>query len=162
MNDLDRRVPWERPTTAFLLAQIGAHAATRFAQRIAGLDLTPPQAGLLRLVGVQPGQSQQVIARRLGTPPSRLVLLIDDLEGRGLVERRRNPDDRRHHALYLTDKGTAFMRNELGPAGAAHDDDICAGLTGAEREKLHDLLTRITAQQELTEGVHPGYRQLGP
>jgi hypothetical protein len=54
------------------------------------------------------------------------------------------------------------MRNELGPAGAAHDDDICAALTGAERDKLHDLLTRITAQQELTEGVHPGYQQLGP
>ena len=45
--------------SAFLLAQVGAHAAQRFTERIGELDLTPAQVGLLRLVASRPGQSQQ-------------------------------------------------------------------------------------------------------
>ena len=150
-----------RPGNAFLLAQIGAHAAARFAERIKALDLTPAQAGVLRLTAWQPGRSQQEIARTLGTPPSRLVLLIDGLEERGLVERRRNPDDRRHYALYLTDAGSRFM-GRLAEAGSAHEEDISAGLDADERAQLGELLSRIAVRQGLTAGVHPGYRQLGP
>lgn len=148
-----------RPGNAFLLAQIGAHAAARFAARIKALDLTPAQAGLLRLIAWEPGQSQQAIAGQLGTPPSRLVLLVDGLEERGLVERRRNPEDRRHYALYLTDAGGRFMREELAPVGAGHEDEICAGLAPEERAQLHDLLKRIAERQGLIPGVHPGYRE---
>jgi DNA-binding MarR family transcriptional regulator len=146
-----------RTGSAFLLAQLGAHAAARFADRIAGLDLTPAQAGLLRLIAREPGQSQQAIAGQLGTPASRLVLLVDELEERGLIERRRNPGDRRHHALYLTPAGGEFMK-ELGQVGAAHEDDICAALDPAERQDLNRLLRRVADQQGLTPGVHPGYR----
>lgn len=160
MNESEAGVPRHRTGNAFLLAQIGAHAAARFAQRIAELDLTPPQAGLLRLVARQPGQSQQVLAQQLRTPASRLVPLCDRLEERGLIERRRNPEDRRHYALYLTAEGGRFMKAALGPAGIAHEDDICAALTPAERDQLHDLLSRIGEQQGLTPGVHPGYQQL--
>jgi DNA-binding MarR family transcriptional regulator len=151
-------VPPRRTGSAFLLAQLGAHAANRFAQRISELDLTPPQAGLLRLIAWNPGQSQQAIARQLGTPPSRLVLLVDGLEKRGLLERRRDPADRRHYALYLTGEGTEFMK-ELGRLGAAHEDDMTDGLTAGEREILNDLLSRLAARQGLTTGVHPGYRR---
>jgi DNA-binding MarR family transcriptional regulator len=155
------RPPPRRPGNAFLLAQLGSHAAGRFAERVRALGLTPAQAGLLRLIAWQPGQSQQQLARTLGTPPSRLVLLIDGLEERGLVERRRNPDDRRHHAVHLTGAGTAFM-DQLASAGAAHEDDICAGLEPAQRGQLRELLELIAARQGLTAGVHPGYRQAGP
>jgi DNA-binding MarR family transcriptional regulator len=150
--------PPRRPGNAFLLAQVGAHAAARFAERIKVLDLTPAQAGVLRLIAWQPGQSQQAVARTIGTPPSRLVLLIDSLEERGLIERRQNPEDRRHHALHLTDPGADFM-GRLAAVGAAHEDDISAGLDADERAQLHDLLERMAARQGLTAGVHPGYHQ---
>jgi DNA-binding MarR family transcriptional regulator len=136
---------------------LGAHAANRFTERIKALDLTPAQAGVLRLIAWQPGQSQQTIAHTLGTPPSRLVLLIDSLEERTLVERRQNPEDRRHHALFLTDSGADFM-GLLATVGTAHEDDICAGLDSDERAQLHRLLERLAARQGLTRGVHPGYR----
>jgi DNA-binding MarR family transcriptional regulator len=160
MNESERAAVGRRPGNSFLLAQIGAHAAAAFAKRIADLDLTPAQAGLLRLIATQPGQSQQVLARELRTPPSRLVLLVDHLEGRGMIERRRNPDDRRNHALYLTPEGGQFLMTKLGPIGMAHEDDICAALTAAEREQLGGLLGRIAEQQGLVPGVHPGYQQL--
>jgi DNA-binding MarR family transcriptional regulator len=161
MNELERGPAGPRTLNSFLLTQIGAHAAAGFAKRIADLDLTPAQAGLLRLVATQPGQSQQELAGQLRTPPSRLVLLVDQLEERGLIERRRNPDDRRHYALFLTAEGGRFLRTELGPVGAAHEDDICAALSAAERGQLAGLLGRIAEQQGLIPGVHPGYQQLG-
>ncbi len=151
-------VPPRRTGSAFLLAQLGAHAAAQFAQRISQLDLTPAQAGLLRLIAWKPGQSQQAIARQLGTPASRLVPLVDGLEERGLIERRRDPADRRYYALYLTGDGTAFMK-ELGRLGAAHEDAMTEGLTPDERVVLNDLLSRLAARQDLATGVHPGYRR---
>ena len=54
----------KHPDTAFLLAQLGAYAAERFGERAAALDFTRPQAGLLRLISREPGQSQQAVARR--------------------------------------------------------------------------------------------------
>jgi DNA-binding MarR family transcriptional regulator len=149
--------PGRGPGNSFLLAQLGAHAGQRFAQRISELSLTPAQAGLLRLVAWSPGQSQQAIARQLGTPPSRLVLLVDGLEERGLIERRRNPGDRRHHALYLTEDGVRFMA-ELGRIGGAHEADLMTGLSPQEQDVLHGLLTRLAETQGLAVGVHPGYR----
>jgi DNA-binding MarR family transcriptional regulator len=153
-----RSQPKSPSGNAFLLAQLGAHAAARFAERIAELDLTPAQAGLLRLIARSPGQSQQAFAAQLGTPPSRLVLLVDALEQRGLLERRRNSDDRRHYALHLTADGTRFM-TQLGRLARAHEDDICTGLSADERAQLHDLLERLATRQGLAPGIHPGYRE---
>jgi DNA-binding MarR family transcriptional regulator len=145
---------------AFLLSQLGAHATALFSERIASLDLVPPQVGFLRLVGGEPGSSQQAIAGRLGIAPSRLVPLIDDMEERGLVERRRDPQDRRNHALYLTAEGGRLM-GQLSQVAFAHEDAVCAGLDPKERQQLGALLERVAANQGLSPGVHPGYRHVG-
>jgi DNA-binding MarR family transcriptional regulator len=152
--------PQRRPDgVGFLLAQVGGHAARRFAARVSTLDLTPPQAGLLRAIARQPGQTQQSYAAHLGVPPSRFVTLVDSLEGRGSIERRRRPDDRRAYGLHLTADGEALMR-DIGRVSRAHEDDLCQGLTDSERNTLRELLARIADAQGLTPGVHPGYRDL--
>jgi DNA-binding MarR family transcriptional regulator len=147
------------PGAAFLLAAVGAYATCRFTERVAALDLTPPQVGLLRAIAAQPGQSQQAMAQLLGTPPSRLVSLVDGLADRGLVERRRNPADRRLHALHLTADGEAML-GRIAQVGQEHDDAICRSLDGVERAQLRAMLTRIAEDQGLQPGVHPGYRNL--
>ncbi|WP_344862228.1 MarR family transcriptional regulator [Amycolatopsis ultiminotia] len=151
----------EPPPTgsAFLLAQLGAHATRRFTERIAELDLTPPQTGLLRVIARRPGESQQVLAAELGTPPTRLVALVDGLEQRGLIERRRNPQDRRLYAVHLSDKGRETMR-ALAKVGAAHEEELTSALSTEERMVLHGLLGRIAETHGLSQGVHPGYRDL--
>jgi DNA-binding MarR family transcriptional regulator len=151
--------PVPRIGAAFLLAQLGAHAAQLFAQRIAELDLTPAQAGLLRLLASTPGRSQRELADDLGMPASRFVPFADKLEERGLIERRRNTSDRRLYALHLTDQGLGLLA-ELRKAGAAHEQEICQALSPDEHHQLIDLLSRIAEQQQLTPGVHPGYRSL--
>jgi DNA-binding MarR family transcriptional regulator len=146
-----------RGGVAFLLSQLGAHAAARFAHRIAELDLTPAQAGLLRTINTEPGQTQQSFAKLLGVPPSRFVLMVDALEERGIVERRRNTEDRRAYGLYLTAAGEALFA-DLRRVARAHEDDICRTLSTSERQTLRELLSRVAAEQGLTPGVHPGYR----
>jgi DNA-binding MarR family transcriptional regulator len=147
-------------TTAFLLAQVGAHAASRFASMLGDVELTPPHAGILRAVAAGSGISQQALAALLGMVPSRLVALLDELEAKGLVERRDNAEDRRVYALHLTEKGARMMA-ELGRIARAHDEAVCAALDVKEREQLAGLLKRIADDQKLTPGVHPGFRRIG-
>ncbi|MFD8141957.1 MarR family winged helix-turn-helix transcriptional regulator [Streptomyces sp. NPDC059708] len=145
---------------AFLLAQIGAHAAGRFAERVAALGLTPADVGLLRMIAGRPGRSQRALAEDLGVVPSRVVRLIDDLEGKGLVERRRSAEDRRNHELHLTAEGGRTL-GEVSRAATAHEDALLAALDPEQRGQLLALLGRVAAEQELTPGVHPGYRARG-
>jgi len=145
---------------AFLLAQLGAHAATQFAEKLKVMDLTPPDAGILRLLRVAAGLSQQELAGRLGIHPSRLVALLDSLEKRGFVERRPNPDDRRLYSLHLTNTGVEALER-IGKIGREHQDVLLMALNKEEREALSAMLLKVADQQGLTRGVHPGYERLG-
>lgn len=145
---------------AFLLAQLGAHAAGRFGERVGALGLAPPDVGLLRMIAAAPGRSQRSLAADLGVVPSRVVALIDALERKGLVERRRSTEDRRNYELYVSEDGRRALAG-VRELATAHEDDLLAALDGAERTLLAGLLARVAAQQGLTPGVHPGYRALG-
>lgn len=146
-----------RRTAAFLLAQLGAHAASRFAARLAVLDLIPAHAGLFRMLASVPGLTQRELATALDTLPSRIVLLLDTLEARGLVERRQHDTDRRRHALHLTAAGDA-LATEVGRIARAHQAALLQALSDEEQDVLAALLQRIADQQQLIRNVHPGYR----
>lgn len=146
---------------AFLLAQVGGHAASQFAERLAGMRLTPPDSGILRLLHVEAGISQQELSGKLGIHPSRLVAILDGLERRGFVQRKPNQGDRRQYALYLSDEGRQAL-DQIGEIGRQHQEALCAGLTDTERDTLAELLQKISGQQGLTPGVHPGYRRMRP
>lgn len=145
---------------AFLLAQVGAHAASRFAEHLKPLHLSPQDAGVLRLLRMSSGISQQELAGRMRVHPSRLVAILDGLERQKLVERQVNAQDRRLYSLHLTKTG-AEMLERIGKAAREHQDALLAALTTAERGTLAELLLRIADEQGLTRGVHPGYQRLG-
>jgi len=150
----------EKGQPAFLLAQLGAHAASQFAERLGVLELTPPDAGILRLLRVTAGLSQQELAAKLQIHPSRLVAILDNLEKRGVVERRANPDDRRLYSLYLTKDGGELLER-IGKVAREHQDALLSALSREERNALTTLLLRVADQQGLVRGVHPGYQRLG-
>jgi DNA-binding MarR family transcriptional regulator len=145
---------------AFLLSQLGHRSASVFADLIASIDLTPPHAGILRAISAGPGRSQQALSGQLGLLPSRVVAYVDELEHRGYVERRRNPDDRRLHALHLTAAGKKMM-TKIGELGRQHERLLTAGLDAQQRDTLRQLLSVLAERQGLTPHVHPGYRTLG-
>ena len=144
---------------AFLLAQIGAHGARQFAERIAGLGLSPAHAGMFRILGATPGMTQKELAAALGTLPNRIVGLIDELEGMGLIERQVQAQDRRRHAIQITDAGQR-MTEALGAAARQHQAALLEALSEDERAQLAALLQRVADHQGLIPRVHPGYARM--
>jgi len=139
----------------FLLVQLGFHIAHAFKERLAPLGLEPRHFGMLTRLAANEGKSQQAIGELIGLNPTSMVFLVDELEQRGLVERRRNPADRRSYALYLTEPGRAKLR-EAQQAGSGHDHQLGASLSGAQRKQLTALLRRLAEEQGLSEDSLPG------
>jgi DNA-binding MarR family transcriptional regulator len=140
---------------AFLMSKLGFLSSVGFATALEPLGITPGHFGLLRIVDASAGMSQQALGEALDVPPSRMVGLVDDLEQRGLVERRRNPSDRRANALHLTAAGKRMLARAKTIAGD-WEDRLCAGLNAQERAALLDLLRRVADGHDLPIGVHPG------
>jgi DNA-binding MarR family transcriptional regulator len=142
-------------TLAFLLSQVGIHASRRFAERIAEVDLNPPLFRILNLIDAAAGRSQQAIGEAIQVPPSRMVALVDELEQRGLVERRPNPADRRIRALHLTRKGRSALTRGREIA-RAHEAELTRGMSDSDRTRLTRLLQKMVDEQAIGKGVHPG------
>ena len=156
VDEQEQAAAADRPGgVAFLLVQLGFQAGRQFGERLAPLGLEQRQAGMLVRLAASEGRSQQAIAALLGINATQMVFLVDELERLGLVERRRNPADRRSHALYLTGPGRAMLAR-VRAASADHEASITAGLTGEEREQLLTLLRRIAAEQRLATQALPG------
>jgi DNA-binding MarR family transcriptional regulator len=141
---------------SFLLSQLGAFGATQFADRVADLGLSAGEAGVLRLLARNPAISQRALATRLGAVPSRVVVLIDALEGRGLVSRQRSATDRRNHELRLTEIGTDLL-GRLREVAEHHEKELFEPLTAAERRELGILLAKLAQGHGLDPDVHPGH-----
>ena len=150
-----------RSSVAFLLVQLGTHVAGLFGERLKPLGLEPRQAGMLVRLAQNNGRSQQAIAELMGLTPTRMVFLTDELEELGLVERRRNPADRRSHALYLTEAGTTMLAR-VREVTRAHEAATTVGLSDAERDQLTVLLQRVAAGQGLAEHSLPGTSHSAP
>jgi DNA-binding MarR family transcriptional regulator len=152
--------PRGRSGAAFLLAQVGAHAASRFAERLAVLDLMPAHAGIFRILAATPAITQQALATALGTLPSRLVAIVDELESKGFLERRPHESDRRSYALHLTDKGKATLQ-AVGRIARDHQQTVLEALSEEEQRTLSVLLQHVAEQQGVIKGVHPGFGNIG-
>ena len=97
---------------------------------------------ILRERGAMP---QVALGEALRLDPTNLVGLLNELEQASLLERRRDPLDRRRHIVELSDAGrTALDRAER--ALASVQDQILAGLDDDERAALHALLVRATGR----------------
>ncbi len=137
--------PEPSASVALLLSHVGRAAARSLRTGLEPLGLEPRQYLLLRAVGACRDQSQHAVGSSLQIPPSRMVVLVDSLEQRGLVARVANPQDRRAHALRLTAAGRRLLER-AAPVAAAHEAEVCSPLDDAERSTLLELLQRIAAR----------------
>ena len=128
--------------TGFLLARVGHVAAKQFADGISQLGLTTRMWGALNVLDAEGETTQQFLGKCTGIDPSSMVATIDDLEARGLVERRPHPSDRRAHALHLTEDGRKVLAQGRRLARGAQED-LLAPLDAEERKTLHELLLRL-------------------
>ena len=140
------------------MSQIGTHVALSFARKIKGFGVSPPHVGILRWINANAGKNQRQLALHLGVLPSRLVMLLDELEAKGIVTRQRSSEDRRSQQLQLTKKGARLLE-KVELIATAHDAELGAALTEAERQTLIELCTKLAAYRGLPSHGHPGYRK---
>ncbi len=112
-----------------------------FAASVPGLS--PGRIGMLLLVEANPGVTQSRLAHAVHRDRSTMVGVLDQLEARGLIERKRG-EDRRTNGLWLTRAGRTLLARAKR-AIAIHERRIAARLSPAERAKLLELLERIAA-----------------
>lgn len=112
---------------------------------ISSHGVTTAQIGLMRQLANEPGLSGAELARRLLISPQGVQLAITALEGRGLVERKQDPQHGRILQAYLTDQGRAVVSAVLADALVAHDR-VFGVLDADEQQLLHDLLARVVEQ----------------
>lgn len=126
----------------FLISDAARLMRTVFDRRMRRLGLTRSQWQVLRRLNRCPGASQSELADMLEIEKASAGRLIDRLEANGWVDRRPDADDRRVNRLYLT--AAAVRVNRLiQPIAEATVDEALADLTGAERERLTDLIGRV-------------------
>ena len=128
--------------TGYLLGRATDHSRDYFEALVKPLGIGRRHFGVLAVLGEEKPLSQAEIGERLSVDRNTMVILLDDLEEKSLVIRRRDPSDRRAHLVSLTDTG----RDVLAQATAAArrtNDEVFAPLSPEERAQLHSLLSRL-------------------
>jgi DNA-binding MarR family transcriptional regulator len=96
---------------------------------------------------------QHAIGTALSLDPSNVVGLLNELEDRGLITRRRDPADRRRHIVELSAVGSGSL-TQMYDTLSQVEDDLFRALSAEERATLHALLTRTVEAQ--APGGDPG------
>jgi len=129
-------------STGFLLARIGGESRRRWTQSLGTLGLRPSHYGVLMALAELGPISQRSLSEVIGADPRNVVGLLDFLEERGLLERGRDPDDRRRHGVRLTAAGAETL-TRLRQVGAGVEEEFLSALDEAERGRLHELLLKL-------------------
>ena len=131
----------------FLLKRLGFAAKEQSMAAYEETGLHPYHHAILLVLDEGSRETQGSIADALGYDRGQLVGLLDELEERGLVERRRDPYDRRRHLVRLTPDGTRTLRR-LRALASRIEDEFLAPLNEQERADLHALLLRLAEKHE--------------
>ena len=132
-------------STPFLLKRLGFTVKERAHEALEGTGLQGHHHAILALLGEGARATQGTIADALGYDRSQLVGLLDELEAQGLVERRRDPRDRRCHLVSMTPAGQQAL-SRLRTILERVQDEFLAPLDSEQRETLHDLLLALAAR----------------
>lgn len=91
---------------------------------------------------------QQGLGQMLMLDPNNCVLLLNELDERGYVERRRDPKDRRRHIVEITPAGLTALE-EAERKLETLEDEVLGNLSQSERAQLHELLSKALADQDV-------------
>jgi DNA-binding MarR family transcriptional regulator len=131
-------------STLFLLKRLGMAAKERSVEAYDATGLHPYHHAILAVLDEGSRETQGAIADALGYDRGQLVGLLDELEEAGLVERKRDPNDRRRHVVRMTPAGRKALA-KLRALAARLDEDFVSALDEDERETLHRLLLALAA-----------------
>jgi MarR family transcriptional regulator, lower aerobic nicotinate degradation pathway regulator len=131
----------------FLLKRLGFTAKQRSLDEYEKIGLNPYHYAILALLAEGAPETQAEIADSLGYDRGTLVGLLDELEEQKLIERKRDPDDRRRHLVRLTGDGKRML-GRLRALSDRLEDEFLAPLDAEQRATLHTLLLDLAATHE--------------
>jgi len=131
-------------SVGMLLTVLGRASTRLFTDALRPIGLKPRHVAALNELRAAP-LTQQALGEQTHTDPAKLVGLLNDLEGWSLVERRRDPADRRRHIVALSACGLARLA-EVDRLVAAADGRLLDGLAPEQQALLLDLLGQIAAR----------------
>ena len=141
-----QRLPDELVSSAvFLLKRLGMSAKERSLAEYETTGLHPYHHAILLVLDEGSVETQGAIADALGYDRGQLVGLLDELEDAGLIERRRDPNDRRRHFVHMTPAGRKALA-KLRTLSAKLEREFLAPLDEEERAALHGLLLRLAEE----------------
>jgi DNA-binding MarR family transcriptional regulator len=126
-------------SSGFLLARVGIGFKTQALAKLEEWGFDPYDYSVLAILAEGAREAQATIADTLGLDPSRVVAVLDSLEQRELVERQRDPHDRRRHVVSITPSGKRQL-SRLRTTMKELEDEFFAPLDAETRERLHELL----------------------
>jgi DNA-binding MarR family transcriptional regulator len=132
-------------STPFLLKRVGFAAKEKALEAYERFGLNPTHHAVLAVLDEGSRETQGAIADALGYDRGQLVGLLDELEERGLVERRRDPSDRRRQHVQLTPAGRRTL-TRLRAVAQELEHSFLAALSAEERAVLHTTLLRLAEQ----------------
>ncbi len=142
------------PFSALLRLAYNTLAARIYAAVVAGAafgDLRPSHGNAMEQLELEDGLRLTDLAARTGMTAQSRGELVDELEGKGYLERRPDPDDRRAKRIYLTDHGRENAR--VAKQATADVEASLAGLLGEERYRdLRRTLEEIIAARGGDDG----------
>ncbi|MCO4316830.1 MarR family transcriptional regulator [Phyllobacterium sp. 21LDTY02-6] len=130
------------PTLGFLLHEVARLLRKRFEQRAKHLGLTRSQWQTLAYLAKNEGIHQAGLAEILEIEPITLVRILDKLEQRGFIERRKHPTDRRLWLLYLKDETRPLLAS-IRAIGDTTRAEALADISAEDREHLIRTLTQM-------------------
>jgi MarR family transcriptional regulator, lower aerobic nicotinate degradation pathway regulator len=134
-------------STVFLIGRLGFAIKSRAIEEFEAAGCSMYQYSVLAMVGEESRTSQAAIADALSLDRSQLVGVLDDLEERGLIERRRDPEDRRRHMVTLTAEGKRQLVRLRGIIKRL-EEAFLSPLDEKERAKLHDTLLKVACKYD--------------
>src|SRR5215831_4672684 len=129
-------------SNAFLLKRLGFFAKERGMVAYEDTGLNPYHHAILVVLDQGSLETQGAIADRLGYDRGQLVGMLDELEEQGLVERRRDPNDRRRHIVQMTPAGKKAL-GKLRTIAVQLEDELLTPLDESQRAELHGLLLQL-------------------